>query len=722
MKYFVKSPREWWAALMTRRGFFWWLVVLFWLKTLLAYFAVFNGMNVQNIWQVLIALLNPLGFTILLFSLATYWRSTPFYYGGLLLVNALSTVLLYLNVIYYREFSDYMTVNTMLGYSAVNQGTKAAGAIDFNIIDVLFWLDLVVIIGLLLTRVLKVDQKVLPRLRPFFLTTVGIFVLLLNLFVANIDRPQLLTRQFDREYLVKYLGLGPFTIYDGISTQVTAEERKKAEPTDLDPVKQYVKDRQVPINADYFGAAEGRNVIVIHLESLQQFVIDQKVDGQEIMPFLNKLYHADDTVAFNNVFHQVGQGKTSDAETLLETSTFGLPQGSLFTKGGPDQTFQAMPAILNQNGDYSSAVFHGNQESFWNRSTVYKQMGYQNFFGASYFDISGNKSTSWGLKDKLLFRDSIPYLEQLQQPFYAKYLTVTNHTPYTLDEIDQDPDFQPASTGSAYLDNYFKTNHYLDESIEEFFNYLKKSGLYEDSMIVFYGDHYGIPNSENANLAAFLGQDPQTWTDYNDAQMQRIPFFVHVPGENIGGVHDTYGGEVDIAPTVQHLLGINTTDYLQFGQDLLSEKRDQTVAFRNKDFVSPTYSMVGGRIYNQNGEYIKEPDEQLLAKVEEMRTAVNTQLTMSDTLNQKNLLRFYTPEDFTPVDPSDYDYSQEATLARLRQEQSKLGLKSTSLLSQNKGKTTFGLYETNAPEAEDEETDTTRLKPRNPDNWDENQN
>ncbi|PQD87957.1 alkaline phosphatase, partial [Enterococcus faecium] len=85
-----------------------------------------------------------------------------------------------------------------------------------------------------------------------------------------------------------------------------------------------------------FGIAKGKNVIVLHLESFQQFLINMKVDGQEVTPFLNSIFQNQATISFDNFFHEVGQGKTSDAENMLETGTFGLPQGSLFTELGSD--------------------------------------------------------------------------------------------------------------------------------------------------------------------------------------------------------------------------------------------------------------------------------------------------------------------------------------------------------------------------------------------------
>ena len=109
---------------------------------------------------------------------------------------------------------------------------------------------------------------------------------------------------------------------------------------------------------------KGKNIIVLHLESFQQWLIDYKVDGKEVTPTINSLYHSSNTLAFDNFFNQVGQGKTSDAELMLEASLFGLPEGSAMSTNGTTNTFQAAPAILDQKLGYSSASFHGGVPSF----------------------------------------------------------------------------------------------------------------------------------------------------------------------------------------------------------------------------------------------------------------------------------------------------------------------------------------------------------------------
>ena len=697
----------------TRIGFFTLLVVLFWFKTLFAYFTDFN-LGASNIFQYIILLFNPLATTALIYSIAFYFKRARFFYPVIMGLDIANTLLLYLNVIYYREFTDFMTIATMTGYSKVNQGLSGSSLALTNLHDVFYWLDIVIILVLMLIRVIHFDRRAIGTRLAFAFTSMSLVLFGVNLSLAEMDRPQLLGRTFDRNYIVKYLGIDTFTGYDLVKSQHIHEMRQSATKSELDKVKKFTDKHYAKPNPQMYGIAKGRNVIIIHLESFQQFLIDKKINGQEVTPFLNSLYHSRDTYAFDNFFHQVGQGKTSDAENLLETSTFGLPQGSLFATLGSDNTFQGAPAILNQRAGYTSAVFHGNVASFWNRNNVYKNLGYQYFFDASYYDTSGDKATGYGLKDKLLFKDSVKYLQNLQQPFYAKFITVTNHFPYDLDDEDKDPDFQTTNTGDANVDNYFVTAHYLDQSLSEFFNYLKKTGVYDHSIIMIYGDHYGISNSENTSLASVLGKNADSWTDFDNAQLQRVPLMFVIP--NSGGhgyISHTYGGEVDVLPTLLHLLGISSKRYIQFGTDLFSNEHSQTVAFRNRDFVTPHFTSINGKIYNnRTGKEAKLTKKQQ-KQLERARELVNLELSLSDSLNEKNLLRFYHPKGFKIVNPADYNYSNG--LKRAQRIEKKKGNKSTSIFSQHHNRSTVNDYSTDAPEQNHSSTDSNRIKITNPD-------
>lgn len=680
------------------------LVFLFWLKTLFGYFTDFN-LAASGFLQIAILIFNPIATTLLLFGIILYVRQPHLSYWLGLIIYAANTALLYFNVIYYRQFTDYMTINTILGYSKVSAGLSKSSLALMNWHDALYWIDIIVLALLILTKVIKIDKHAFNRRWAFSITSLAVLLFGINLGLSEISRPQILSRTFDRNYIVKYLGIDTFTVYDAFKTTQNNQVRAQAESYDLDPVLDFMKEHYAVPNAEYAGVAKGKNVIVIHLESFQQFLIDFKLEGREVTPFLNSLYHDQNTLGFENFFHQVGQGKTSDAENMMETGVYGLPQGSVFTTLGSDNTFQAAPSILKQNGDYTSAVFHGNVGTFWNRNNVYKNFGYNYFFDSSYFNTDPDNVLQYGLKDKLLFGESIKYLEQLQQPFYTKFITVTNHFPFPLPE--KDGDFPRATTDNTAVNNYFATAHYLDQSLEEFFNYLKASGLYDNSMIVLYGDHYGLSNSDNKALLSVLGCDPETWTDYDNAQLQRVPYMIHMNGLK-GGIQKQYGGEIDALPTMLHLLGIDNKNYVQFGTDLLSPQHDQVVAFRNHNFVTPDYTVLDGTIYNnQDGTEVTEPTTKLQKQVAAWQKQVNRKLSLSDSVNEKNLLRFYTPQGFKPVNPADYNYL--TGYQQLVDIQNKLGTNSTSLFSQNGDQSTVGLFKTEAPELADDQSSLTEV-------------
>ena len=690
----------------TRFGFFALLVFIFWLKTIFVYLSDFH-LGVSGFYQYFVLLLNPIATTVLLFSLALYIRRPlPAYICSLLIYTA-NTALLLFSVIYYREFTDFMTINVIFGYSSVSQGLSSSSFSIMKPQDFLIIVDIIILLGLLLFKKIKLDPRPLPRKQAVATTSFALFFLLLNITLGEIDRPQLLSRTFDRNYLVKYLGIDTFTVYDGLKTAKNNQTRSSANSSDLDKIVAYTQKNYAKPNAAMFGIAKNKNIIVIHLESFQQFLINYKLNGKEVTPFLNSLYNGKETYSFANFFNEVGQGKTSDAETMLETSTFGLPQGSLFSTLGTDNTFEAAPAILNQQAGYSSAVFHGNIASFWNRDNVYKNFGYQNFFDASFFNTNSNNLTEYGLKDKLLFHDSVKYLEHLQQPFYAKFITVSNHFPFVIDK--QNTTFTKADTSDSSIDNYFVTAHYLDQAVKEFFDYLKKAGLYNNSMIVIYGDHYGISNSRNLKLAPLLGKSSTTWSDYDNIQMQRVPFMIHIPGTTSGKVLNTYGGEIDVLPTIMHLVGLDTKNYLFFGSDLFSSDHKQLVAMRNENYVTPTYTVAGNTIYeNGTGNVITHPSAEVKAKLEADQKEVSYKLSLSDDLNNQNLLRFYVPTGFTPVNPGNYTY-KNSYLNLLNLEKA-LKTTSKSLWAQNGQKTTIDKYSTDAPELKTTDQDKANVE------------
>ena len=679
----------------TRIGFIVLLLLSYWTKSLWAYFVDFH-LDLSSLFQYLIAIFNPIPLALLLLGLALYIKNTKLFYGIAITIYLVLFLWLFSNVVYYREFADYISVSTMMATSSVSTGLGETALELFNLWDLVYFADFIIIAIVLRKKPYKLNPKPFSKRASFAVSSLAILLFSVNLFTAEIDRPELLTRGFSNTYIVRALGLPAFFTYNAHQTYTAEKERSDATAEDLVPVEEYVQEHYASPNSDYFGIAKGRNVIYLHLESLQQFVIDYKlnVDGveYEVTPFLNSLYHSQSTLAFSNFFNQVKAGKTSDAETMIETSLFGLNQGSFMVQYGGSNTQQAAPYILSQNGGYTSAVFHGNSASFWNRNNTYKQWGYNYFFDQSYFsEATEENSFQYGLNDKIMFADSIQYLERLQQPFYAKFITVSHHYPYTSSLIGDEIGFPLADTPDETINGYFATANYLDASIKAFFDYLKATGLYENSIIVLYGDHYGISNSRNPDLAPLIGKDSQTWSDFDNAMMQRVPYMIVVPGMTNGGIIDTFGGQIDALPTLEHLLGIEANNYLQVGQDMLSSEHSQVVALRTAgNFITPKYTSYGGKIYyTETGVEITNPDEVTQKEIDDIKAAAAAQLSASDAIQTGDLIRFY-DNGLTALDPSQYNYIDSfATLLALEKE---LGIKSTSLYSKNNNQSTVDLF------------------------------
>ncbi|OFR30947.1 LTA synthase family protein [Streptococcus sp. HMSC072C09] len=680
----------------TRLGFVLTLLLLYWFKTMWAYSVDFN-LDIQGPYQIFLAVINPLPISLLFIGLALYIKRTKLFYSLAFGIYLLLFIWLISNSIYYREFTDFVTVNTMLASSKVSAGLGAAALELFRPWDVIYILDFPILAFFFFKKWIRMDNRPFNKRASFAVTSLSAMLFSANLFLAEIDRPELLTRGFSNYYVVRALGLPAFLGYSANQTYVANKERSKASEADLKPVEEYIQQHYAKPNPEYFGMAKGRNVIYIHLESFQQFLIDYKlkVDDKEyeVTPFLNSLYHSKETFAFSNVFNQVKAGKTSDAETMIETGLFGLNQGSFMVNYGGTNTQQAAPFILSKNGYNSSAVFHGNAGSFWNRNTAYKQWGYNYFFDASYFTKqNSSNSFQYGLNDKYMLKDSIKYLERLQQPFYTKFITVSNHYPYTTSLSGDDLGFPLAKTQDETINGYFATANYLDSSIKAFFDYLKESGLYKNSIIVLYGDHYGISNSRNPALAPLLGKNSETWSSYDNAMLQRVPYMVVIPGMDKGGIIDTYGGEIDMLPTLEHLLGIESNKFLQVGQDMLSPEHDQIVAFRSANyFVTPEYTSYSGRTYyTKTGEEITNPDEKTKEELDKIREAANLQLKISDSIQTGDLLRFFKGNDLGKVNPEDYSYTN--SFKALKKIEKEKGDKSTSLYNQRGNQSTVDLF------------------------------
>lgn len=634
-----------------RMGFFWLAAGLLWFKIYIIYMAEFN-LDLLNVIQHILLFFNPLSSVLIFLGIALFakGRRSGIY---IIILDLFLSIILYANVVYYRFNSDFITLPTLI--QTDNFGSLGESILNLVAVhDMFYTLDIILLIILFHKTKARWSARHTSFRKPMLVITAGIIAFAVNLGIAELDRPQLLKRTFDRSYIVKYLGAYNFMIYDAVKSIESSTQRIIANRNDISDVKNYTKEKYAEPDSEYFGKGKGKNIIKVHLESLQSFMVDYKLHNEQVMPFLHSLAAEENKqfTYFDNFFHQTEQGKTADAELIMDNSLYGLPQGAAFVTKG-NNTYQSLPAILRQQEGYTSAVFHGDDKTFWNREEIYKEMGVEHFYDASYYDMRDEHVINYGLKDKPYFDESIPMLQELQEPFYVHMITLTNHHPYLMDE--EDASIDPAETGDGSVDRYFQTARYLDEALEQFFADLKDAGLYEDSIILLYGDHYGISDNHNRAMQRITGDEEIT--PLKNAELQRVPFLIRVPGVDGEGVNHTYSGQMDVMPALMHIAGIKAEDYIQFGTDLFSADHKDFVPFRNGDFVTEKFSQINGVYYDNDTKDVIEPPTE---EMERISKTVYKELELSDDVLYGDLLRFYTPNDhWEPINPDDYSYGKE---------------------------------------------------------------
>ncbi|MFE8702478.1 LTA synthase family protein [Cytobacillus sp. FJAT-54145] len=597
--------------------------ILLWLKTYIVYKTSFD-IKIENWKQEFILFINPISFIMFIFGIGLFLKEKK---RNIYIVvsSFLISAVLFGNVVFYRFFNDFLTIPVLFQTSNMSDLGSSVNEL-LSLADLLYFADFFILLAVLLmkpTFIVNRDYTKVSR-RAFFLVAVAISFF--NLGLAETERPQLLTRTFDREMLVKNIGTYNYHIYDAFLQSKSSAQRALADGSELVDIENYIHANYKQPNDEMFGIAKGKNVILISMESTQNFVINETVNGQEITPFLNDFIK--ESYYFDNFYHQTAQGKTSDSEFIVDNSLYGLSRGAVFfTHSGNE--YKATPEILSENG-YFTASLHANNKSFWNRDIMYQSLGYERFYSLPDYEVNEDNSVGWGMKDIEFFEQSVQHLKEMPKPFYSKFITLTNHFPFELNE--EDLYIQPYDSDNKTVNNYFPTVRYQDEALKLFIEQLKAEGLYDDSIIILYGDHYGISENHNKTMGEFLGTEV---TPFVSTQLQKVPLIIHIPGHE-GKTISKVSGQIDLKPTLLHLLGIDTKRNIEFGTDLFAEDKTDFTVLRDGSFITKDF------LYTRETCYEKATGEPTdVAACEPYMEKAKTELEYSDKIVYGDLLRFY---------------------------------------------------------------------------------
>jgi len=296
--------------------------------------------------------------------------------------------------------------------------------------------------------------------------------------------------------------------------------------------------------------------------------------------------------AFSNVFDQTEQGRSSDCELLTQASLLPLSSGAAAFVHG-DNEFTGLASILAEQGyDTLSAVPF--DPSFWNRRITHRAFGYeQNLFES---DFAPGELIGWGLNDVDFFSQMALKLSDLEEPFCAWMITLSLHHPFA--------GFPPAHKmldvgrweGSPF-GNYLHTMKFFDDALTGFEADLRASGLFENTVIVIWGDHdAGFEWTRDIADAIGVSEDDLGWY-----LSQRVPLIILAPGVE-GGAFDVVAGQVDVAPTLLALLGVDPAPYAFLGRNLLGQPGNSVVTGEYRCWSDETHIYLNRGPLVESGE------------------------------------------------------------------------------------------------------------------------
>lgn len=557
----------------------------------------------------------------------------------LISITVFLTLLCIINSSYYNYFSSYTSISQLVT-------TKYLGEVKDSLITVVKLRDFIYLVlpTILIAYILKTKYR-FSNTKNFknFLKVNNLTVICTVLFALNLKPVDYsrLVKQWNRIYLVEKFGLYVYHVNDVFQSV----EPKLIAIFGYDKAKRNFNDyyaKRTDVQSytnEYTNIFKGKNLISIHGESIQKFVINLKINGKEVTPNLNRLVK--EGMYFSNYYSQVSVGTSSDSEFTINTSLMPAKVGVAFVSYF-DREYVTIPKLFKSLGYYNMS-FHANKGDFWNRNSMYKSLGYDKFYDQKAFNI--DETIGLGLSDKSFFRQLTPILKKENdnhQNFYATLIMLTNHTPfpdissYSKDPLDLKMYVTENGETKAYpylegtvLGRYLQSVHYADEALGELMEHLETNGLLENTVLMFYGDHDArLSSSEYKRFYNYDYKNDKTLDEtdpnykkygYYEHELNRsVPFFFWSKNDNqkINKTITNVMGAYDILPTLGNMFGFYNKYAL--GSDIFNTNNDNTVIFPNGNYVT-------NKIYynSQSDEAYDIEKKEVIAKELEPREYIN---------------------------------------------------------------------------------------------------
>ncbi len=476
------------------------------------------------------------------------------------LVVVLATLVLWGDALYLRFFHDLPSPAALAALHQVERVEASVGSL-LTIRDLWMWLDLLpgAVLVMVASRLGGTTGRRSRRVAiALFAGAVAAGALAGVRCAAR--EPALLEQMFRRVQAARHIGLLNLHAVDG-ARHLRQADRHDLEATRFAEVVDWFAQRSSLRAGDgpWFAAAEGANLVMVQVESLQAFVVGLEVNGEEITPFLNRWRES--ALYFPGLADQTGQGRSSDSELATQASLLPMAGGAAaFRYAANDFTGLAEVLAGRGYGTLSAVPFEG---GFWNRRLTHQAFGFQRSLFVD--DFAGGERIGWGLNDRDFLAQASTRLAAAKRPFCAYLLTLSLHHPFAgfpehLKVLDVSP------WEGTPLGNYLHTMHFFDASLSAFLADLEKEGLADSTVIAIWGDH-DAGFAWKPEVAAIMGVDFSSAGWYLS---QEVPFFVKLPGlQGPRGERRAVAGHTDVAPTLLALLGVDPAPFAFVGRNLL---------------------------------------------------------------------------------------------------------------------------------------------------------
>lgn len=546
-----------------------------------------------------------------------------------IIMNILISILLFADNIYYSYSSNVLSV---LQISNLQYGEEIMSTLPLllKLPQILYFIDILTLIILIATSIIKIEKGKKSKTKFIVCRTIiGIICMIFFIILSINANSKVLEDPYNRDTQIKKGTIYGYHISDILNAIVGSKQSKYDNKEDMledyNLLKDEYNEKYGESYIDIKNSMEGKNVIILQLESIQEFVLNKTINGKEITPNLNKFIN--ENIRLTNMFMQ-SYSTTADSEFSTVTSLYPVENGmaySRYYKNNYDDIFK-----MFHNKDYTTSYMHGNYGNFWNRTNVYNNMKVDYIeLKDKFLDISEN--IMGYLSDELLYKQAVQKLKEYDNPFISYVVAASSHTGFTLDGL-QDKSKVNINVGKykdTFFGNYLESVNYADYAFGIFIQELKNASLYDNSVIILYGDHNGL-DMYNNEMIEFLKELDSNLTD-TDIKLNyiRVLAGMRIPGINNLRI-DKPVSKLDIKPTLAYLC--NTEEGVSLGTNMLAKK--DFICLNNERIVTDKFYYDELWYDIETGEIVEENDE-----LKKYRDFMQKELEISKSIVLENLLK-----------------------------------------------------------------------------------